>query len=696
MVSAAMTRMFHPAYLHEEDQDIGELTGTAEYLRNRIHALADVWSDILGREVPFKVQFSDGIGTAATDTKDTIWIREPKDQGEELLFLYHEIGHIAFGTDLGLIHRMIQTAAKSLLRSSRETNIPASLRSRGGVLDENAPLYRTLFTIYNILEDVRVDSLWGMLYPGAADGLLSKSSRKLLLTELERRKASQTSGNPAPTMSPLEDVVNIGIVESFGLDEGVLPTEATDPDFAQEARRAWRVKLQACEGNSAAGVAALFLNLVINDLQPLLVRHEAKKAAEAAAQAAAAQAAKKAAAKDAEGAYQRHTSPSGVSRGYASKTPNGYVLPTTAPSSVPKADPLPQGLLGHRVAAGTSVPAPPDPEGTKLKSAYADRTIVNVRGADFRPEDSAPEDAGALTDDEILDLGRVAMDKRVQELFDALAARSAQEARAEQERSEEIAQRRLVLDMRAARLPFREGEVVTPLPAPSPYARRLSRRIRETRLRHLQRRVESDGMLDVPVVIDAISSGEAPERPFVRRVRKHTGAEIMLLTDISGSMLGEYDAIAQFAADVVAATSNVRGFTVRMWSFASVVWAFKQPCRPNQPCTVAGGTALAASLHAAGVWALRQPKERVVVVVTDGDPTMCLPAPYSTGTSQGDLTAVVENLLKAHVKVIFVFTRDACSPHPKVLCARPQGSSFQETMRSSLEELVTQMAAMRA
>lgn len=281
--------------------------------------------------------------------------------------------------------------------------------------------------------------------------------------------------------------------------------------------------------------------------------------------------------------------------------------------------------------------------------------------------------------------------QRLEEIRAATTAAAAANAASKDLDDEGASLIRLVADM-PGQLHVRVGRVQHDLPDPSPWARALRARVSQARLRTGRRRCEADGELVVREVVESIAEEREPRSPFVRRQRRHIGAEILLLCDISGSMVRMYPVLNQAVADIAAATKNVPNFHVQTWSFASSVWVFPKVCRADQPCTRAGGTALAAALYAAGEWALRKPRDRVVVVLTDGDPTECLPAPLSTGSSAGDLEAVVRKLQSSGARLVFALTQPGEAPAG---ASHVQLRDNPGKLRTMLTELVAELAAMR-
>jgi hypothetical protein len=98
----------------------------------------------------------DGITKAATDGTS---IYLPKMHPRRLIAIKHELAHIYFESDLSLRWTFVQTVIRGLADRSPE---PLNSLTRDRLSED-------LSFLVNILDDIRVNSLWGLLYPG--DGI---------------------------------------------------------------------------------------------------------------------------------------------------------------------------------------------------------------------------------------------------------------------------------------------------------------------------------------------------------------------------------------------------------------------------------------------------------------------------------------------------------------------------------------------
>jgi hypothetical protein len=147
--------------------------------------------------------------------------------------------------------------------------------------------------------------------------------------------------------------------------------------------------------------------------------------------------------------------------------------------------------------------------------------------------------------------------------------------------------------------------------------------------------------IDVESYIEASANNELHEDPRVfLKIRKESGMELLVLGDVSGSMLGAgLELLDQAMSDIEFATKPE--IKVHQWAFSMEVYVFdKLGSFRGVPRIMHGGTAIVQALDAAFEWAKNSKSQRAIILATDGFPTTC-----RGRNSVGDPTQDMRNLL---------------------------------------------------
>ena len=130
------------------------MTKDAAKRRKVAHKTTDIFSGITGKRLVLKESKS-----AHTDGKN---IGIPFDDPMFYEHLEHELAHVLFETDPMAYGLFIKEYTERIAKIMEKSGAPVSD-------DDVALLRHGLGRIINITEDHRVNSLWGLLYPGSFD-----------------------------------------------------------------------------------------------------------------------------------------------------------------------------------------------------------------------------------------------------------------------------------------------------------------------------------------------------------------------------------------------------------------------------------------------------------------------------------------------------------------------------------------------
>lgn len=192
------------------------------------------------------------------------------------------------------------------------------------------------------------------------------------------------------------------------------------------------------------------------------------------------------------------------------------------------------------------------------------------------------------------------------------------------------------------------GRFVTPeikLPAPSRSAANMKHQLMQLRMKKIRKAKEDGENLDLEAYLDARLNKELYEGKFFTDTVREAGFELLLLGDVSGSMLGGgMSLLEQAIADTEYACGPPLRVNLTLWTFSDITFFFKKLGSPRGARgQVSGGTNMVQALDIAYEWAKASKSTRAVILMTDGMPTS-LRGRNSTGNALTDLHAVLEEM----------------------------------------------------
>ena len=164
--------------------------------------------------------------------------------------------------------------------------------------------------------------------------------------------------------------------------------------------------------------------------------------------------------------------------------------------------------------------------------------------------------------------------------------------------------------------------------------------LEKLRMRRKYRLAEEGDDVDTEEYLEAMLNGELDDARVFLDVKRESGMELLLLGDVSGSMLGwGIDALDYATADIKAAAGT--HIKVLQWGFSNEVFVFtKNGSFRDVPDMRNGGTYLVQAVDAAVEWARASKTERAIILLTDGYPTS-LRGRKSTGEAILDMRNVL-------------------------------------------------------
>jgi uncharacterized protein with von Willebrand factor type A (vWA) domain len=185
---------------------------------------------------------------------------------------------------------------------------------------------------------------------------------------------------------------------------------------------------------------------------------------------------------------------------------------------------------------------------------------------------------------------------------------------------------------------------VYPLPIPTPSAQHLRRELEKVRMKLKQQmRTEGDD-IDTDAYIEAYLNDDTNDAPIYQNTQRSTGLELLVVVDVSGSMMGfGLDMVDTALGDIHVACKALKA-KVHVWGFSDNLFIFKKiGSVKNARGLVHGCTNMVQALEVAKLWAVREKGTRAVILVTDGMPTS-LRGHSSSGNALTDLHTILTEI----------------------------------------------------
>lgn len=204
-----------------------------------------------------------------------------------------------------------------------------------------------------------------------------------------------------------------------------------------------------------------------------------------------------------------------------------------------------------------------------------------------------------------------------------------------------------ILNM-ACRVTGSQGRFVTPtrkLPRPSRAGSQMKHNLNQVRMRKIRKLREEGDEIDIEAYIDAKMNHEEMEAPYFVDQSSESGFDLLIVGDVSGSMLGTgMNLLEQAIADTAYACGPPLKVHLALWTYSDIVFFFKKLGSPKAASGQAHGmTNMVQALDVAYEWAKKSKGTRAIIHMTDGLPTS-LRGRNSTGNALEDLRAVIEEM----------------------------------------------------
>jgi hypothetical protein len=149
--------------------------------------------------------------------------------------------------------------------------------------------------------------------------------------------------------------------------------------------------------------------------------------------------------------------------------------------------------------------------------------------------------------------------------------------------------------------------------------------------------------LNIQKAIQARVGGNLSSIPVFQKVTEHKGLELLLVVDVSASMVGfPLEAVNQAVADVAHACKDLN-VSLNLWAFSDVIYPFTKIGNLNSSQIYNSSTHLIGALDMASEWAKHKKSARAILLMTDGFPSY-LRGRNSTGDALKDFSNVVREI----------------------------------------------------
>jgi Mg-chelatase subunit ChlD len=252
-------------------------------------------------------------------------------------------------------------------------------------------------------------------------------------------------------------------------------------------------------------------------------------------------------------------------------------------------------------------------------------------------DDSNEEMDGMSSFAALMQGGSDKMEVRLEQARQAMSAPKMSKA----EENEEI------LNM-ACRVTGARGRFVTPtrkLPRAGRAGAQMKHDLNQVRMKKIRKLKDEGDDIDIEAYIDAVMNNEEMDAPYFVDKSTEAGFELLIIGDVSGSMLGHgMNMLEQAIADTAYACGPPLKVELTLWTYSDIVFFFKKLGSPKGATGQAHGmTNMVQALDVAYEWAKKAKNTRAIIHMTDGMPSS-LRGRNSTGNTIQDLRAVIEEM----------------------------------------------------
>lgn len=570
--------------------DLGPMTGTPEYIKERAEALVRAFAGLLDVEEIKLVDSSPEGGK--TDCHSTIWA--PLQDTEGYLVVEHELSHWLFETDVVLVKKFLETFVGKLLNAAGIT------MGTDQALPYEKQLMSVIHQLWNCLEDWRCCWAWTQLYYGGGT-LLQERWRDIAEHEYPKEALKEN------------------LVMCLGAYAAGVDTKDV-PQAFEDCKRPMRRALNLVEGVDAVACLAITARLVREIIEVLLDNNPPVPPQPQGGQGRGQPSGGGGAQSPAQQREQRKQEALQVLKLLAG------AIPRTGKFAGQKTE------AGGGTLGGPDVAMPPDKEVKRRERREGQLAKVQAL---VNADDKDTDETGTTPFQHIMAQGADDLEARLEEARRAMM-------RNQDDSSEAEAQVHLGWSQEVG-IPIVRVTSSQGLPPPTAVAYENRRILEQLRMKK-RRKKDFEGELNTDALLNAIGAGEL-DRPFYEKVVKVPRFELLFLFDVSGSMtIGQALPLTERAlADSVFAVQAIRS-KAYMWGFSDALYVFDVPGSPKHTSAIRyGSTCMVQALDVAHKWGRKAPTKRAVMLVTDGWPTSCR-ARNSTGNPLTDLHAVLQEM----------------------------------------------------
>lgn len=573
--------------------DLGSFAGDPTQLWDLGSRVVNAFSGLLAKETPFELRRGP---SGCTDCK-TFVMFDPEDP-EGYLVVEHELSHAIFESDPLLAAVYATKRAQKLMDRA---NLPYRTTEGAAMLQK---LERVVFHVVNLLDDWRCCWLWSELYPGGGK-MLQRRWEAIARYDLEKLAEEKL-------------LVYVGR-KAAGVDTPTAPEvfRECDADIQWAIESVSGVDFTACLGVAGMLVDRLGSKLIDKERE----QEKAKQQASGG-----------------QGGAQGNES--GGSGSSPPKRPLQRAKSNQADRAAAEAKKR-TSTIADMDLGDVDVPGIGQndrvPSGGRSTLGVPDATMM----ARVRQIETAAKFGEGEEFEKLLDQGAKAMLARLED---------AKRAAATEQRSEGAVQAdKFLAAFRVAGISTVLVKPTKKLPPPSSTAMQIRRRLELIRSQRRMRLADDGVDVDFDELLEATLAGELMNDPQVfRDMKSDPGLDLLVLADVSGSMLGLHLTLLDHALSDISAACGP-SVTLRVWAYDYHVYVFEKVGSLQDVQGIRhGGTCSVQALDAAFEWAKNDKSRRAILFATDGFPTS-VRSRNSTGNPIKDMYRVIEEVRGAGV-----------------------------------------------
>lgn len=575
---------------------LGPMGGTPEDLWESAQRLVATFGKIAGVG---DIKLLPGT-SGSTDCKS--YVRLNPSDPELYLIAEHEVSHIVFGSDVAAASIFARKRAQRLLEGAGLPGNDESLRS---------PLERVIHFLWNILEDWRICLLWSELYPGGGE-LLQQRWQDICKYELQARGCQEL-------------VAYLACVAA-----GAPPDLAPDEFKACAKHIEWAMNMVlGVDAYTCLGISGLLVDRLADELIP---KPTPKPPPMAGSQDDEDESEEDESEDDSdEEEEQDKKGKPKIQAASKNRGRNPRQAAQQRQQMQAQNEMKVQALLKVAPAVGEDNPDGIGEDDMDLPASARVTPDASIMAKVSRIEKAINGDEKAI--EELREKGKEEMEARLEQARKLMSMPQMSDSAVQAEK--------FLAAFSIASIPGRIVTPALPLPPTSRQGLLMKKELEKIRMKRKFQLSDEGDDVDVESYIEASANNELHEDPKVfLKIRKESGMELLILGDVSGSMLGPgIELLDQAMSDIDFATKPE--IKVAQWAFSMEVYVFeKLGSFRGVPGVMHGGTAIVQSLDAAFEWAKNSKSQRAIILATDGFPTTC-----RGRNSVGDPTKDMRNLL---------------------------------------------------